>query len=177
MSVSAWSISQRIAAVLAAGLKFGSPDYAREMTTTRRVPCERARDETLCRGQLKGWQRHLVAARDESAEKRERSCLQDGWGCRCRLQRAESRRGLRVEVRQDARRRRRAGSRSSSCRRKKREKPGRQTHQRIAQCRSCGGETRSYGGPRSAGPPLATTGDATSSPLSRRGGGCYRHRG
>jgi hypothetical protein len=73
--------------------------------------------------------------------------------------------------------RRCAGSRSGSCRRKKREKPGRQTHQRIVQCRSCRGEMRSYRGPRSAGPPLATTGAAASPPLSRRRGGCYGRRG
>jgi hypothetical protein len=87
-----------------------------ETTTTRRVPCERARDETLCRRLLEGWQRHLVAARDKAAEKRERSCLQekDGWGRRRRLQRAESRRGLRVEVRQDARRRRTDGAPASA---------------------------------------------------------------
>ena len=46
------------------------------------------------------WQRHLVTAPDEAAEKRERSCLleKDGWGCRCRLSPVESRDPKRTEV-------------------------------------------------------------------------------
>jgi len=53
------------------------------------------------------WQRHLVTAPDEAAEKRERSCLleKDGWGCRCRLSPVESRDPKRTEVWHDTRRR------------------------------------------------------------------------